>query len=76
MHPEAFGIVAVEAMASGLALLSSGVGGAREVFENNKSGLQFEAGNAQRMAKAIKRLFDEPGLLKSLQENGYERGKT
>ena len=46
MHPEAFGIVAVEAMASGLALLSSGVGGASEVFEDSNSGLRFEAGNA------------------------------
>ena len=75
MHPEAFGIVAVEAMASGLALLSSGVGGASEVFENNKSGLQFEAGNAMILAIQIKRLFDEPGLLISLQENGYATGK-
>ena len=33
IHPEAFGIVAAEAMASGLALVSSGVGGAAEVFE-------------------------------------------
>ena len=53
MHPEAFGIVAVEAMASGLALLSSGVGGASEVFENNKSGLQFEPGNAQDLSVQI-----------------------
>ena len=33
IHPEAFGIVAAEAMASGLALVSTGVGGASEVFE-------------------------------------------
>ena len=39
-------------MASGLALLSSGVGGASEVFEDNKSGLQFEAGNAESLAQA------------------------
>ena len=75
MHPEAFGIVAVEAMASGLALLSSGVGGASEVFENNKSGLQFEPGNAQDLSVQIKRLFDEPGLLKALQENGLYRAR-
>ena len=34
IHPEAFGIVAAEAMASGLALVSTGVGGASEVFED------------------------------------------
>ena len=76
IHPEAFGIVAVEAMASGLALLSSGVGGASEVFENNKSGLKFEAGDAQSLAKQIKRLFDEPGLLTVLQKNGLERARN
>ena len=69
IYPEAFGIVAVEAMASGLALLSSGVGGANEVFENNKSGLQFKAGNAHELAVQIKRLFNEPGF-SNLQKNG------
>ena len=76
IHPEAFGIVAVEAMASGLALLSSGVGGASEVFEDNQSGLQFKAGNAESLAQAIKRLYDEPGLLRALQENGLERARN
>ena len=63
IHPEAFGIVAVEAMASGLALLSSGVGGASEVFETNKNGLQFEGWRCQSLATQIKRLFHEPQLL-------------
>ena len=76
IHPEAFGIVAVEAMSSGLALLSSGVGGACEVFENNKSGLRFEAGNAQSLTNQIKRLFDEQGLLRALQENGLARARN
>lgn len=75
MHPEAFGIVAVEAMASGLALLSSGVGGASEVFEDGKSGLKFEPGHPNSLAVQIKRLFEEPGLLRTLQENGLERAK-
>ena len=74
-HPEAFGIVAVEAMASGLALISSGVGGASEVFENNRSGLRFDAGNAESLSMQIKRLFDETGLLRGLQENGMERAR-
>ena len=62
-------------MASGLALLSSGVGGASEVFEANISGLQFEAGNAQELAIQIKLLFEKPGLLRSLQENGLSRAR-
>ena len=76
IHPEAFGIVAVEAMASGLALVSSGVGGASEIFENDNSGLHFEAGDARSLAAQLKRLFDEPELLKTLQTNGLQRAKT
>ena len=75
IHPEAFGIVAVEAMASGLALLSSGVGGAGEVFEDNKSGLQFKAGDSNHLAKQIKRFFHEPQLLGELQINGLNRAR-
>ena len=76
VHPEAFGIVAVEAMASGLALISSGAGGASEVFEHNRSGLRFEAGNSHSLAEQIKRLFNVPGLLGMLQENGRERASN
>ena len=36
LYPEAFGIVAAEAMASGLALVSTGVGGASELFETDQ----------------------------------------
>ena len=74
-HPEAFGIVAVEAMASGLALLSSGVGGASEVFEHNKTGLKFKAGDPESLAIQIMRLFDEPKLLCTLQKCGLERAR-
>ena len=62
-------------MASGLALISSGVGGASEAFETNKSGLKFDAGNSRSLAEEIRRLFDEPGLLTALQKNGIERAR-
>ena len=34
IHPEAFGIVGAEIMSSGLALLSTGVGGSCKLFDN------------------------------------------
>ncbi|MCP9775639.1 glycosyltransferase family 4 protein [Cyanobium sp. WAJ14-Wanaka] len=73
IYPEAFGIVAAEAMASGLALVSSGVGGASELFEDGVSGLRFEPGNAPHLAQQLKRLLDEPGLLEKLQSVGKAR---
>lgn len=75
IHPEAFGIVAAEAMASGLALVSSGVGGAAEVFEEGISGLSFQAGNAQSLAFQLERLWDNPKLLETLQTNGQKRAR-
>jgi len=73
IYPEAFGIVAAEAMASGLALVSSGVGGAAELFEDGVSGLRFEPGNAVDLARQLQRLAQEPGLLEELQQAGAAR---
>jgi glycosyltransferase involved in cell wall biosynthesis len=70
IHPEAFGIVGAEAMVSGVALISSGVGGARELIEDGRSGLLFEAGNSLDLCRQIKRLILEPGLLERLRQNG------
>ena len=75
IHPEAFGIVAAEAMASGLALVSSGVGGAAEVFEDGISGLCFQAGNASSLATQLERLWRNPELLETLQKNGEKRAR-
>jgi glycosyltransferase involved in cell wall biosynthesis len=73
ISPEAFGIVAAEAMASGLALVSSGVGGAAELFEPEVSGLVFRPGDAGDLARQLQRLATEPGLLARLQAAGEAR---
>ena len=73
ISPEAFGIVAAEAMASGLALVSSGVGGSAELFEPEVSGLAFRPGDAGDLARQLHRLATEPGLLARLQEAGEAR---
>ena len=76
IHPEAFGIVAAEAMASGLALVSTGVGGASEVFENEISGLSYPPGNSTALAAQLERLARDPALLNRLQQAGEERVRT
>ena len=53
IHPEAFGIVAAEMMASGLAVVSSGVGGAGELIEDGRTGLLFKAGDSQDLARCL-----------------------
>jgi len=73
IYPEAFGIVAAEMQACGLALLSSGVGGAAELVEDGRSGLLFRAGDGGHLAEQLMRLVQEPGLLESLQNAGLQR---
>jgi glycosyltransferase involved in cell wall biosynthesis len=73
IYPEAFGIVAAEAMASGLALVSTGVGGARELFEEGISGLSYPAGYAAALADQLEKLAKNPSLLKTLQQEGEKR---
>ena len=76
IHPEAFGIVAAEAMASGLALVSTGVGGASEVFEDGISGLHYPPGNSTALAERLERLAYDSALLKALQQAGEERVRS
>ena len=74
IHPEAFGIVAAEAMASGLILVSSGVGGAAELFEDGISGLGFQAGNPESLASTLVTLIHTPPeRLRAMAQSGQQR---
>jgi glycogen(starch) synthase len=50
---EPMGIGILEAMASGLAVISSGTGGSGELFEDGRSGLIFQSGNARDLAQKL-----------------------
>jgi glycosyltransferase involved in cell wall biosynthesis len=71
--PEAFGIVAAEVMASGVALVTSGVGGAAELIEPGVSGLSFAPGDAASLAAALQQLLADPDLLWRLAQAGQQR---
>jgi PEP-CTERM/exosortase A-associated glycosyltransferase len=49
----------LEAMAQGQLLVASDVGGHRELIRDGQTGMLFEAGNAQALAKAILRMLEE-----------------
>jgi glycogen(starch) synthase len=75
IHPEAFGIVGAEMLASGLVLVSSGVGGAGELLEHGISGLTFEAGNALDLAKQLELLLSNPTWAAALATAGTRRAQ-
>jgi len=70
IYPEAFGIVGAEMQASGLALVSSGVGGAAELLADGSAGLPFTPGDANHLHQQLLRLVQEPGLLDQLRSTG------
>lgn len=59
---EAFGIVIIEALASGLAVIASDLPGVRRVFENYKEGLLAEAGNIEDLRRKIKYIIENKDL--------------
>ena len=76
IYPEAFGIVGAEAMASGLVLVSSGVGGASELIEHGVSGLRFTPGDRSSLASQLEQLVQQPHLTQRLSQAGQRRARN
>jgi glycosyltransferase involved in cell wall biosynthesis len=71
--PETFGISQVEAMAAGLVVLTSGMGGAREVIRHGIDGLVFPAQKAEELAQQLLSLARDPEQMGRLQRAGQAR---
>jgi glycosyltransferase involved in cell wall biosynthesis len=61
-EPEPFGLVIVEAMACGRALIISDAGGAAELVERGVNALAHTPGDAEQLADCIGRLASDPEL--------------
>jgi glycosyltransferase involved in cell wall biosynthesis len=57
---EPFGLVVVEAMARGLPVIASNLGGPAEILTHGVDGLLVEPGNEQELAAAIRLLLNDP----------------
>ena len=73
IHPEAFGIVAAEMMASGLTVISSCVGGAGELVDHGKTGLAFKPGDSEDLAKCLEITAINENLRENLSKNGKKK---
>jgi spore coat protein SA len=67
---EPFGLVNVEALASGLPVVSTRSGGASEIFASG-GGILVERGSAAHLASALRRLAENPALRIDLGKQGY-----
>ncbi len=67
---EPFGIVALEGMACGNAVVASAAGGLVEIIEHGRSGLLFQPGNDEELAGCLATLLADPDLRKRLADGG------
>ena len=76
IYPEAFGIVQAEAMASGLALISSGVGGSKELVKHDINGWLFKNQDPEDLSHKLAELAKKPELIKKFGINSNKIART
>ena len=74
--PEPFGRVIVEAMASGLPVIGSPIGGAAEIMIKEENALLFTPDDAEDLACRIEELVETPHLRRQLSEAGRQTALT
>jgi glycosyltransferase involved in cell wall biosynthesis len=72
-QPEPFGLVVVEAMASGCAVVAVDAGGPRDIIEHGRSGLLCASRDPADLAEAIAKLTRDPELRAGLGQAGRAR---
>jgi glycosyltransferase involved in cell wall biosynthesis len=73
---EGFGIAIIEAMAIGLPVVATNVGGIPEIITNGENGILVPPENPQALAKAIVDLIEHPEKRKILVEKGKQHVKA
>lgn len=70
---EGFPNALMEAMAAGLPIVASNVGGIPDLVRHGQDGFLHEATDVEGMAKSVQRLVDDAGLRAELGHNGRQR---
>ena len=71
---EPFGIVFIEALAAGLPVVTTAMGGPKEIIDES-CGFTAPPGNAEQVAASLKCLIDSAGLRSRLGQHGPERAR-
>jgi glycosyltransferase involved in cell wall biosynthesis len=75
LWPEPFGLVAVEAMRSGVPVVASRTGALPDVVVDGNTGFLVAPGNTAELVAAIRRLDLGPGLRRALGRAGVAQAK-
>ncbi|MFZ0917501.1 MAG: glycosyltransferase family 4 protein, partial [Candidatus Udaeobacter sp.] len=67
--------VIMEAMATGLPVISTDIGGIPEMVVQNETGFLVRPGDAVALARAIEKVIDDRSLAQKLGEAGYKRAQ-
>ena len=70
---ESFGIVLLEAMAAGTAIVCSDIHGYKGVVRRGEQALLVPPGESRPLAEAIRRVLDDPDLRERMRQSGLER---
>ncbi|MFP4546693.1 MAG: glycosyltransferase family 4 protein [Fidelibacterota bacterium] len=72
---EGFGRVIIEAMAAGLPVIATDVGGISEILKNKENGLLIPPNDHLAMARAIEQLFSDKLLYEAISRNNISHSK-
>lgn len=70
---EAFGLVALEAMAYGVPVVASNIGGLPEVIQDGQEGFLVPSGDVDAMAQRTLQILEDPDLAKRMGYKGRQR---
>ncbi len=75
LRGESFGVVLLEAMAAGAAIVASGIEGYQNVARRDRDALLVPPGDADALRHALRRLLDDEALRDRLVASGRERAE-
>lgn len=71
-YAETFGLVLIEGMKCGVAVVGSNAGGVPEIIEHGKTGLLYESGDPGGLAACLKQLSEDKTFRKKLAKAGQQ----